>query len=345
MEGAIPAIILIVKVLVIIVAVLTFVAYLTLIERKVLGWIQVRLGPNRVGPWGLLQPLADGAKLLLKEEITVSGANKLIYVIAPLIVVTCALTPFAVIPFAKGLGLDRILGPVAEQYGLNQGVVSDMNVGILFIFAITSLGAYGLILGGWASNNKYSLLGAVRAGAQMISYELGLALAVLGVLVLAGTLSLVQIVEAQDSVWKWYVFRQPLGFVLFLIAGSADIGRTPFDLLECENELVAGYQTEYSSMKFGLFYLGEYAHLLFMSSLITTLYFGGWQGPVLPPIVWFLLKTFFWVFVFVWIRGTYPRLRYDRVMALGWKVLVPAGLFNIMLTAFLYALWLQRHVG
>ena len=345
MEGAIPAIILIVKVLVIIVAVLTFVAYLTLLERKVLGWIQVRLGPNRVGPWGLLQPLADGAKLLLKEEITVSGANKLIYVIAPLIVVTCALTPFAVIPFAKGLGLDRILGPVAEQYGLNQGVISDMNVGILFIFAITSLGAYGLILGGWASNNKYSLLGAVRAGAQMISYELGLALAVLGVLVLAGTLSLVQIVEAQDSVWKWYVFRQPLGFLLFLIAGSADIGRTPFDLLECENELVAGYQTEYSSMKFGLFYLGEYAHLLLMSSLITTLYFGGWQGPVLPPVVWFLLKTFFWVFVFVWIRGTYPRLRYDRVMALGWKVLVPAGLFNIMLTAFLYTLWLQRHVG
>lgn len=345
MEGAIPAIILIVKVLVIIVAVLTFVAYLTLLERKVLGWIQVRLGPNRVGPWGLLQPLADGAKLLLKEEITVSGANKLIYVIAPLIVVTCALTPFAVIPFAKGLGLDRILGPVAEQYGLNQGVISDMNVGILFIFAITSLGAYGLILGGWASNNKYSLLGAVRAGAQMISYELGLALAVLGVLVLAGTLSLVQIVEAQDSVWKWYVFRQPLGFLLFLIAGSADIGRTPFDLLECENELVAGYQTEYSSMKFGLFYLGEYAHLLLMSSLITTLYFGGWQGPVLPPVVWFLLKTFFWVFVFVWIRGTYPRLRYDRVMALGWKVLVPAGLFNIMLTALLYTLWLQRHVG
>jgi NADH-quinone oxidoreductase subunit H len=345
MEGAIPAIILIVKVLVIIVAVLTFVAYLTLLERKVLGWIQVRLGPNRVGPWGLLQPLADGAKLLLKEEITVSRANKLIYLIAPLIVVTCALTPFAVIPFAKGLGLERILGPAAQQYALNQGVISDMNVGILFIFAITSLGAYGLILGGWASNNKYSLLGSIRAGAQMISYELGLALAVVGVLVLAGTLSLVQIVEAQNHVWKWFVFRQPLGFLLFLIAGSADIGRTPFDLLECENELVAGYQTEYSSMKFGLFYLGEYAHLLFMSSLITTLYFGGWQGPILPPVVWFLLKTFLWVFIFVWIRGTFPRLRYDRVMALGWKVLVPAGLFNIMLTAFLYTLWLQRHVG
>jgi NADH-quinone oxidoreductase subunit H len=319
------------------------VAYLTLLERKVLGWIQVRIGPNRVGPWGLFQPVADGAKLLLKEEIIVSGANKVIYVIAPLIVVICALVPFCVIPFAKGIGLEQLLGPAAAKYGLNEGVVSDMNVGILFIFAITSLGTYGVILGGWSSNNKYSLLGSIRAGAQMISYELGLSLSVLGVLLLVGSLSLVDIVEAQDSAWKWYVFRQPLGFLLFLIAGSADIGRTPFDLIECENELVAGYQTEYSSMKFGLFYLGEYAHLLFMSSLMTTLYFGGWQGPILPPIFWFLAKTFFWVFVFVWIRGTYPRLRYDRVMSLGWKVLVPVGIFNIMATAFVYTLWLQRY--
>jgi NADH-quinone oxidoreductase subunit H len=343
MEPFIPVIILVVKVLVILGAVLTFVAYLTLLERKVLGWIQVRIGPNRVGPWGLFQPVADGAKLLLKEEIIVSGANKVIYVIAPLIVVICALVPFCVIPFAKGIGLEQLLGPAAAKYGLNEGVVSDMNVGILFIFAITSLGTYGVILGGWSSNNKYSLLGSIRAGAQMISYELGLSLSVLGVLLLVGSLSLVDIVEAQDSAWKWYVFRQPLGFLLFLIAGSADIGRTPFDLIECENELVAGYQTEYSSMKFGLFYLGEYAHLLFMSSLMTTLYFGGWQGPILPPIFWFLAKTFFWVFVFVWIRGTYPRLRYDRVMSLGWKVLVPVGIFNVMATAFVYTLWLQRY--
>jgi NADH-quinone oxidoreductase subunit H len=341
MESAIPVILLIIKVLLVIVAVLTLVAYLTLIERRVLGFIQVRLGPNRVGPWGLLQPLADGAKLLLKEEVTVSNANKFIYLIAPLIVVTCALIPFGVIPFAKGLGLESILGPAAAEYGLNEGVVSDTNVGILFIFAMTSLGAYGVILGGWASNNKYSLLGSIRAGAQMISYELGLSLAVLGVLLLAGSLSLVQIVEAQDSVWKWYVFRQPLGFILFLIAGSADIGRTPFDLLECENELVAGYQTEYSSMKFGLFYLGEYAHLLFLSALMTTLFFGGWQGPILPPIFWFLGKTLLWVFIFVWIRGPYPRLRYDRVMSFGWKVLVPVGIFNVMATAFLYTIWLQ----
>lgn len=341
MEFALPIILVVIKVLLVIVAVLTFVAYLTLIERKVLGWIQVRKGPNRVGPWGLLQPLADGAKLLLKEEITVSSANKAVYILAPLIVVVCALIPFAVIPFAKGLGLEFFLGADASKYDLNTGVVADVNVGILYILGISSLGVYGVILGGWASNSKYSLLGSVRAAAQMISYELGLSLSLLGVILLAGTLNLVQIVENQDSIYKWYIFRQPLGFILFLIAGSAEIARTPFDLMECENELVAGYQTEYSSMKFGLFYLGEYAHLLFLSALTTTLFFGGWQGPILPPIVWFLGKMFFFVFVFVWIRGTYPRLRYDRVMSFGWKGLVPAGLLNVMLTAFVYTVYIQ----
>ncbi len=341
MESAFPVVLVVIKTLIVLAAVLTFVAYLTLIERKVLGWIQVRIGPNRVGPWGLLQPLADGAKLLLKEEITVSSANTVVYIAAPLIVVVCALIPFAVIPFAKGLGLESLLGPVAGKFDLNTGVIADINLGILYIFGISSLGVYGVILGGWASNSKYSLLGSIRAAAQMISYELGLSLSVVGVLILAGTLSLVQIVEAQDSVYKWFVFRQPLGFLLFLIAGSAEIARTPFDLMECENELVAGYQTEYSSMKFGLFYLGEYAHLLFLSSMMTTLFFGGWQGPVLPPVVWFLGKTFFFVFVFVWIRGTYPRLRYDRVMQFGWKALLPAGLFNVMATAFVYMIWVQ----
>lgn len=341
MDSAFPVLLVVIKTLLVLVAVLTFVAYLTLIERKVLGWIQVRIGPNRVGPWGLLQPLADGAKLLLKEEITVSSANRVVYIAAPLIVVVCALVPFAVIPFAKGLGLENILGPMANKFDLNTGVVADINLGILYIFGISSLGVYGVILGGWASNSKYSLLGAIRAAAQMISYELGLSLSVVGVLLLAGSLSLVQIVEAQDSIWKWFVFRQPLGFILFLIAGSAEIARTPFDLMECENELVAGYQTEYSSMKFGLFYLGEYAHLLFLSSMMATLFFGGWQGPIFPPIVWFLGKTFFFVFVFVWIRGTYPRLRYDRVMQFGWKTLLPVGLFNVMATAFVYAVWLK----
>ncbi len=346
MDFLIPVIALIAKVLIVIGVVLTFVAYLTLLERKVLGWIQVRLGPNRVGPWGLLQPLADGVKLLLKEEITVSQAARAIYIIAPFIVVFCALLPFAVIPFTKGLGLESLLGAASQKYHLNEGVISDMNVGILFIFAITTLGTYGVILGGWASNSKYSLLGSVRAGAQMISYELGLSLAVLGVLLLAGSLSLVEIVEQQDTFFRWYLFRQPLGFLLFLIAGAAEIGRTPFDLMECENELVAGYQTEYSSMKFGLFYLGEYAHLLFLSALITTLFFGGWQPPVqalgvIPPIIWFLAKTFFFAFFFIWVRATYPRLRYDRVMSFGWKVLVPVGLFNVMITALVYTWWLQ----
>lgn len=344
MEVALPIIFVLVKILVVLVAVLTFVAYTTLLERRVLGFIQVRLGPNRVGPWGLLQPLADGAKLLLKEEVTVTNANKVVYVLAPLIVVTCALIPFAVIPFADGLGLKSILGPMADAFGLNQGVISDTNVGILFIFGISSLGTYGVVLGGWSSNNKYSLLGSIRTGAQMISYELGLSLAVVGVLLLAGTLSLKGIVDAQDSIWKWYIFRQPLGFILFIIAGSAEIARTPFDLLECENELVAGYQTEYSSMKFGLFYLGEYAHLLFLSAMITTLYCGGWQGPILPPVVWFLAKMFFFVTFFVWVRATYPRLRYDRVMSFGWKVLLPVGLLNVMVTAFFYAMWLQHGV-
>lgn len=341
MESALPVLLVVVKSLIVIGAVLTFVAYLTLLERKVLGWIQVRIGPNRVGPWGLLQPLADGAKLLLKEEITVASANRVIYILAPLIVVVCALIPFAVIPFSKGIGLENLLGPMAEKFDLNTGVIADINIGILYILGVSSLGVYGVILGGWASNSKYSLLGSIRAAAQMISYELGLSLSVIGVLILAGSLSLVQIVEAQDSVYKWFVFRQPLGFLLFLIAGSAEIARTPFDLMECENELVAGYQTEYSSMKFGLFYLGEYAHLLFLSSLMTTLFFGGWQGPVLPPVVWFLGKTFFFVFIFVWIRGTYPRLRYDRVMQFGWKTLLPVGLFNVMATAFFYMIWLE----
>jgi NADH-quinone oxidoreductase subunit H len=340
-EVLIPIVLVALKVLLVVVAVLTLVAYTTLFERRILGWIQVRMGPNRVGPIGLLQPLADGAKLLLKEEITVAKANRLIYLAAPIIVVICAIIPFGVIPFAQGLGLEGLLGPAAAKYSLNTGVISDLNVGILYIFAVSSLGVYGVLLGGWASNNKYSLLGAVRAGAQMISYELGLSLAVLGVLLLSGSLSLVKIVEDQNHIWNWYVFRQPLGFLLFLIAGAAEIGRTPFDLIECENELVAGYQTEYSSMKFGLFYLGEYAHLLFLSALMTTMFFGGWQGPLFPPIVWFMAKTVFFVFLFVWIRGTYPRLRYDRVMSLGWKVLLPVGLLNLMGTAFIYAVWLN----
>ncbi|MGQ9654560.1 MAG: NADH-quinone oxidoreductase subunit NuoH [Thermodesulfobacteriota bacterium] len=330
-----------VKVLLAIGVLMTIIAYMTLMERKVLAFIQVRYGPNRVGPWGLLQPLADGIKLLFKEEITVAGADKFLYLLAPAVVTVCALIPFAVVPFGKGILGESLFGIPLDQYDLGRGVLADLNVGILFVFAISSLGVYGVVLAGWSSNNKYSLLGGVRSSAQMISYELSLGLSVVGVLILSGTLSLVGIVEDQDQIWKWNCFRQPLGFLLFLIAGSAEVCRTPFDFIECDNELVAGYQTEYSSMKFGLFYLAEYGHLLLLSSLLTTLFLGGWQGPVLPPFMWFAGKVFAVLFFFIWVRGTYPRLRYDRLMQLGWKVMLPAALFNIMITALVYTLYLE----
>lgn len=323
-----------VKILLILVVFLTLVAYTVLMERKVLGFIQLRYGPNRVGPWGLLQPLADLIKLLFKEDFTPPMVNKVLFVMAPIITAATAFLPFAVIPFAKD-----ILPPQITLYGqtvdltvanLNQGVIADINVGLLYVFAMSSLAVYGAVLGGWASNSKYSLLGGLRLSAQMVSYELALGLSVIGVLMLAGSLSLVRIVEAQKNVW--FVAYQPLGFVLFLIAAFAECARTPFDLIECENELVAGYQTEYSSMKWALFMMGEYAHIIIASALATTLFLGGWQGPFLPPVVWFTLKTFALVFFFIWVRGTYPRFRFDQLMYLGWKVLLPLALVNILVT-------------
>lgn len=339
MVGAL--LLLVVKVLLAVGVIMTIIAYLTLMERKVLAFIQVRLGPNRVGPWGLLQPLADAVKLLFKEEITVGTAERFLYLLAPVITTVCALVPFAVVPFGKGIIGETILGIPIDQWALRKGVIADVNTGILLIFAISSLGVYGVVLAGWASNSKYPLLGANRAAAQMISYELALGLSVVGVLMLSGSLSLVRIVEDQDLFWKWNVFRQPLGFLLFVIAGTAEICRTPFDFIECENEIVAGYQTEYSSMKFGLFYLAEYGHLLLLSALLTTLFLGGWQGPILPPFVWFAAKVFAVIFFFMWVRGTYPRLRYDLLMQLGWKVMLPVAIVNIMLTALGYSLWLE----
>jgi len=322
------------KIAVVMGVLLTCVAYTVLLERKVLGFIQLRYGPNRVGPWGLLQPVADLLKLLFKEDFTPPGANKYLFIMAPVITAGAAFLPFAVIPFAG-----TILPPEITFYGykvdltvaaLNQGVIADTNIGLLYIFAMGSLGVYGAILGGWASNNKYSLLGGLRLCAQMVSYELALGLSVIGVIMLAGSLSTVTIVEAQKSIP--FIVYQPLGFVLFMIAAMAECGRTPFDLIECENELVAGYQTEYSSMKWALFMMGEYTHIIVASALATTLFLGGWQGPVLPPVVWFMGKTFALVFFFIWVRGTFPRFRFDQLMALGWKVLLPLSLVNILVT-------------
>jgi NADH-quinone oxidoreductase subunit H len=312
----------VVKVLVVFTGMMLIVAYMTLMERKVLGHMQVRYGPNRVGPFGLLQPVADGIKLFFKEDIIVPHANRLIYIFAPTIIVVTALMSYAVIPFGDSF---TILGQKVDL------VVADVNVGLLYLFAISSLGVYGVAMGGWASNNKYSLLGSIRSSAQMISYELSLGLSVIGVLMITGSLSTVQIVEAQSKVW--FVVYQPLGFIIYLISAVAECSRTPFDLTECENELVAGYQTEYSSMKFGLYYLAEYAHILVVSSLAVTLFFGGWHGPLLPPVIWFLIKVFIFIFFFIWVRATYPRFRYDQLMKFGWKVLFPLALLNITLTA------------
>jgi NADH-quinone oxidoreductase subunit H len=311
-----------VKVLIVFTAMLLIVAYMTLMERKVLGHMQVRYGPNRAGPFGLLQPIADGIKLFFKEDIIIPHANRLIYIFAPTVIVITALMSYAVIPFGDNI---TILGYKVDM------VVADVNVGLLYLFAISSLGVYGVVMGGWASNNKYSLLGAIRSSAQMISYELSLGLSIIGVLMITGSLSTVKIVEAQSQVW--FIVYQPLGFIIYLISAVAECSRTPFDLTECENELVAGYQTEYSSMKFGLYYLAEYAHILVVSSLAVTLFFGGWHGPLLPPVIWFLIKVFIFIFCFIWIRATYPRFRYDQLMKFGWKVLFPLSLLNILITA------------
>ena len=311
-----------VKVLVVFTVALLIVAYMTLMERKVLGHMQVRFGPNRVGPLGLLQPVADGIKLFFKEDIIIPHANRVIYILAPAAIVVTALLSFAVIPFGDAI---TIRGHSIDL------VVADVNVGLLYLFAVSSLGVYGVAMGGWASNNKYSLLGSIRSSAEMISYELPLGLSIIGVLMIAGSLSLTKIVEAQSS--AWFILYQPLGFIIYLTSAVAECSRTPFDLVECENELVAGYQTEYSSMKFGMYYLAEYAHILVVSSLAVTLFLGGWQGPFLPPVIWFLIKVFIFIFFFIWIRATFPRFRYDQLMKFGWKVLFPLSLANILITA------------
>ena len=323
----IPIIIMVVKVVVIFAGLMTCVAYMTYAERKVVAHIQVRKGPLFVGYHGLLQPIADAVKLLFKEDFTLSGCNRIIYNLAPLVTFIPALLAIAVIPVGDQITV------AGETTNL---MISDLNVGILFIFAVSSLGIYGLVLGGWSANSKYSLLGALRSSAQMISYEVSLGLSVIGVLLLAGTLSLNEIVKAQSGgILDWFIFRQPIGFLLFVTAAIAETNRIPFDLPEAEAELVGGYHTEYAGMKFAMFFMGEYASMITVSALAATLFLGGWSGPILPPVVWFLLKMSFFLFSYIWIRGTLPRFRYDQLMRFGWLVLFPLALLNTMVTALI----------
>lgn len=312
---------LIIKLGVVLVVLLTIAAYLVWVERKLLGRLQVRYGPNRAGRFGLLQPLADLIKLITKEDTVPEAADKTIFLLAPAAVGTTAMLIFAVIPFGNSFTLWGRSIPM---------VITDLNVGLLFAIALSSLGVYGVALGGWASNSKYSLLGGIRGSAQMISYELSLGLSLVPIVMLAGSFSLVDIVNAQTH--YPFILVQPISFLIFFISAVAEIKRIPFDLPEAENELVAGYHTEYSGMRFGLFFLGEYITLIVLGGLVAAFFLGGWRGPLLPPLVWFILKVLAIVFVMIWMRGTLPRLRYDQLMSLGWKVFIPVALLNIMAT-------------
>ncbi|MGB2768145.1 MAG: NADH-quinone oxidoreductase subunit NuoH [Candidatus Zixiibacteriota bacterium] len=322
-------IITVVKAAMVLVVFLLLIDYLTWVERKLLGRFQVRLGPMRVGPHGLLQPIADGIKLFFKEDIIPTNVHKSIYIMAPMLSFIPALIIVAVIPF----------GDQVELFGHKiDMVISNFNMGILYILAVTSLGVYGIVLAGWSSNNKYSLMGGLRSSAQMISYEVSLGFSLIGVLMIAGTFSLVEIVNAQDKFIHWFIFRQPLGFILFLICGIAEINRIPFDLPEAESELVAGYSTEYSSMKFAMFFLGETGAMINIAAIATTLFLGGWHGPFLPPVLWFLIKMVAFLLFFIWLRATFPRFRYDQLMSFGWKVLLPLAILNVFITGIIMVL-------
>lgn len=281
-------------------------------ERRGLGRFQSRLGPNRAGPFGVLQPVADALKVLLKEDIVPAKADKLVYWLAPMVAFVPALMIFAVVPFQDG------------------AILADLNIGILYIVAVSSVATIGVFMAGWSSNNKFSLLGAMRDVAQVVSYEIPLVLSVAGVVLVAGTLSMNGIVQAQNVP---FILFQPLGFLIFFLAACAEVNRSPFDLLEADSELVAGFHTEYSGMKFALFYLVEYAEVLALSAIIATIFLGGWRGPVLPPFLWFVIKVFAVFFVIVWVRSTLPRLRIDQVMAFAWKCLLPLALINLFVTA------------
>jgi len=332
----------VIKSAIVLVVLLTAVAYTVWLERKVVGHMQNRWGPTRVGPFGLLQPLADGAKFLFKEDLTPPHVYKPLYIAAPLIAVIFALTSISVIPFGNPVTIRGVTIPFQ--------ITPDINTGLLLILGVTSIGVYGVALAGWSSNNKYSLLGGLRASAQMVSYEISLGLSLVGVLIMAGSFSLNQIVNTQAGhFWgfipRWNVFPQLIGFFCYLMAAYAETNRIPFDLPEAETELVAGYHTEYSAMKFAMFFMAEYANMITVACLATLLFFGGWHGPlfgppilqVFLPVFWFAAKVFAFLFLYIWVRGTLPRFRYDQLMAFGWKFLLPLALVNLIGTAIAVA--------
>lgn len=343
MTGIETAVVLI-KIALVFFVVLTAVAYLTYAERRISAIIQDRVGPNRVGPFGLLQPLADGIKFIFKEDIVPDSSSRLLYIAAPVFALVTALTALVVIPIGEGFETS-LFGLVAQPVRVDFHI-ADINVGLLYVLAIGSLGVYGIVLGGWASNSKYSLLGGLRGAAQMISYELALGLSIIGVIAIVGSLRLGDVIEAQQV--YWFIFLQPMGFLVFIIAAFAETNRLPFDLPEAETEIVAGYHTEYSSMKFAMFFMAEYTHMIVASCMITAIFLGGWY-PLpffgwfgidtvthwyLPPLV-FIGKVVFLLFLFIWIRWTLPRFRYDQIMKLGWKVLFPLAVANLIITSIL----------
>jgi len=346
----------VIKIALVVFIMLTGVAYTTWLERKLVGRIQNRWGPTRVGPFGLLQPLADGIKFILKEDMIPDNVHRGLFILAPALALTMSLISIAVIPFGEEI---TIAGHTTalQISGITQstGYISDINIGLLIILGVTSIGVYGVALAGWSSNSKYSLLGSLRASAQMISYELALGLSLVGILLLANTLSLRGIVGGQSGTWTlagqnthiphWYIFPQIIGFFIYLLAAFAETNRIPFDLPEAETELVAGYHTEYSSMKFAMFFMAEYVNMFTVACLASLLFFGGWHGPAIPglplilqqllPVLWFAIKVFFFIFLYIWIRGTLPRFRYDQLMAFGWKFLLPLAIANIIVTSLI----------
>jgi len=333
----------IIKILVVLFVLLTAVAYTVWLERKVVGHIQNRWGPTRVGPFGLLQPLADGLKFIFKEDLTPPYVHKFLYILAPMLALCMSLISISLIPFGNWVTVAGVSTPLQ---------ITDTNIGLLIILGITSIGVYGVALAGWSSNSKYSLLGGLRASAQMVSYEVALGLSLVGILIICGTFSLRGIVDAQTGTWfhvipRWNIFKgQFVAFFIYLMAAYAETNRIPFDLPEAETELVAGYHTEYSAMKFAMFFMAEYSNMVTVGCLASILFLGGWNGPVFgPPIVqavlpifWFALRVVFFMFVYIWVRGTLPRFRYDQLMGFAWKFLLPLAIANIMLTALVVAL-------